>query len=196
MKSMRYQIVIALHLPIIILILLSLISVALAQNVPLDNTYSNEMCGFSIDYPTSWIVREFNQKYKSGPSSLFVMAELRPGVPDGFKNVVEIEAEDITAYHDMSIKGIGEFMEFYLLESNVNIKESIRKDINNTSAHQIVYERLTPNGNVFKTKEIYIPTESNLYVIRFDTLGSNFYDKYISYFDSMVQSIDVDGKKC
>lgn len=196
MKSMRYQIVVVFHLPIIALFLLSLISIALAQNIPLDNIYTNEICGLSIDYPTSWIVREFNQKYEAGPSSLFVMAELRPSIPDGFKNVVELEAEDITAYPDTSIKGIGEFMEFYLSESNVNIKESIRKDINNTSSHQIVYERLTPNGNVLKTKEIYIPFENNLYVIRFDTLGPNFYDKYISYFDSMVQSISVDGRRC
>ena len=162
----------------------------------MDNTYFNEICGFSMDYPSGWIVREFNQKYKSGLSSLFVMAELRPAVPDGFKNVVELETEDISAYHDTSIEGIGDFMEFYLSESNVNIKESITKDIQNTSTHQITYERLTPNGNVLKTKEIYIPTENNLYVIRYDTSGSNYFDRYVTYFDSMIQTIKVNDQKC
>lgn len=176
--------------------LMPLISIIFAQNVPLDNTYYNQVCGLSIDYPSGWIVREFNQKYKSGPSSLFVMAELRPGVPDGFKNVVEVETEDISAYHDKSIKGIGDFMEFYLSESNVNIKESIMKDIQNTQTHQITYERLTPNGNVLKTKEVYIPTENNLYVIRYDTSGSNYYDRYIAYFNSMIQTIKVNDRKC
>jgi hypothetical protein len=64
------------------------------------------------------------------------MVDLRPGVPDGFKNVVELETEDISAYHDKSIKGIGDFMEFYLSESNINLKESITKDIQNTPTHQ------------------------------------------------------------
>lgn len=145
---------------------------------------------------SGWIVREFSQEYKSGPSSLFVMAELRPGVPDGFKNVVEVETEDISAYHDKSIKGIGDFMEFYLSESNVNIKESIMKDIQNTQTYQITYERLTPNGNVLKTKEVYIPTENNPYVIRYDTSGSNYYDRYITYFNSMIQTIKVNDRKC
>ncbi len=185
-----------LFLPGIFLLLSSLISIVFAQNIPLDNTYSNVLCGLSIDYPSSWIVRESNQKYLSGQSSLLVMAELRPHVPEGFKTVVELEAENITAYHDRSIEGIGEFMEFYLSETNVNIKESIKKDINNLSTHQIIYETLTPHGNVLKTKEVYIPTENTLYVIRYDTSGSNFYDKYISYFDSMILTIKVDGRKC
>ncbi|HKR72648.1 MAG TPA: hypothetical protein VJR94_00900 [Candidatus Nitrosocosmicus sp.] len=194
---MSYQIALVFCLAVIALFLsFSLISIVVAQNIPLENTYFNEICGLSIDYPFGWIVREFNQKYQSGPSSLFVMAEMKPDVPDGFKTVVELEAEDITAYHDMSVKGIGEFMEFYLSETNVNIKESLRKDINNSSAHQIIYERLTPDGNVLKTKEIYIPAKNNLYVIRYDTSSSNYYDKYISYFDSMIQTIKVDGRKC
>jgi hypothetical protein len=192
---MRHHIVTYVHFSIT-LFLLSLISITFAQNISLENTYFNKICGLSIDYPSGWIVREFNKKYESGPSSLFVMAELRPGVPDGFKNVVELETEDISAYYDSSIKGIEDFMEFYLSESNVNIKESITRDIQNTSTHQITYERLTPNGNILKTKEIYIPTENNLYVIRYDTLGSNYYDKYIAYFDNMVQTIKVNDRKC
>ena len=196
---MSYQIALGICLSAIALFLLSSLSLTsnvMAQNISLENTYTNEICGLSIDYPTNWIVREFNQKYQSGLSSLFVMAEMKPGVPDGFKTVVELESEDITPYPDISIKGIGEFMEFYLSETNVNIKESLRKDINNASAHQIVYDRLTPDGNVLKTKEIYIPTEKNLYVIRYDTSGSNYYDKYISYFDSMIQTIKVNDQKC
>lgn len=88
-----------LFLPGIFLLLSSLILIVLAQNIPLDNTYSNVLCGLSIDYPSSWIVRESNQKYLSGQSSLLVMTELRPNVPEGFKTVVELEAENITAYH-------------------------------------------------------------------------------------------------
>jgi hypothetical protein len=168
----------------------------MAQNIPLVNTYSNNICGLSIDYPAKWIVREFNQKYKSGPSTLFVMAEIRPNTPDGFRNVVELEAEEISVYQDRSLKGIGEFMEYYLSQSNVSIKESIRKDIQNTPAYQIIYERLTPNGNVLKTQEVYIPTEYSLYIIRYDTTGSNYYDKYITHFRDMIQTLQVDGRKC
>ncbi len=193
---MRYHVLFTILLSIALLFLLSWISKVIAQNIPLVNTYFNKLCGLSIEYPEKWIVREFNQKYKSGPATLFVMAEIRPNEPDGFRNVVELEAEDISAYQDRSLKGIGEFMEFYLSQSNASIKESIRKDIQNTPAYQIIYERLTPNGNVLKTQEIYIPIENNLYIIRYDTWGSNYYDKYISYFNDMVQTLQVDGRKC
>jgi hypothetical protein len=56
------------------------------------------------------------------------MAELRPDVPNGFKNVVELETEHISAYHDKSIKRYWRFYGILSIRSDVNIKESITKE--------------------------------------------------------------------
>ncbi|MDN5847794.1 MAG: hypothetical protein L0H53_16135 [Candidatus Nitrosocosmicus sp.] len=168
-------------------------TLAYAQNPSLSKTYSNAMCGLSINYPDNWVVEESNMKF----GNLFDMAEIKPNTPDGFKNTVALEAQGISIYPDKSIEGIAEFMEFYHApDMGDTIIQSNRIDIPGTPAHEIVYEYMTSKGDIWKDKEVYIPSENTLYVIRYNTVGLDYYDKYSSIVDDMIQSVKVDGRVC
>ena len=83
----------------ILLIFGSLTAITFAQNPALSKTYSNSVCGLSINYPDNWVVDESNMKF----GNLYSMAELKPNTSDGFKNIIDLDAEGISEYPDKSI---------------------------------------------------------------------------------------------
>ncbi|MDN5847010.1 MAG: hypothetical protein L0H53_12135 [Candidatus Nitrosocosmicus sp.] len=154
------------------------------------------MCGLSINYPDNWVVEESNSKFEEGSSSLVSVAELMPNTLDGFRSTVQLDGEGISAFRDKSIEGIAEFMEFYHSNPGVTIVQSTGTTVQGIPAHEIVYEETSPSGDVWKAKETYFPSENTLYVIRYFTLGSEYYNKYITIVNDMIQSIKVDGCAC
>ncbi len=177
----------------ILIIFGSLTTITFAQNPALSKTYSNSVCGLSINYPDNWVVDESNMKF----GNLYSMAELKPNTSDGFKNIIDLDAEGISEYPDKSIEGIADFMEFYHSPDTGDvILQSNRIDIQGTPAHEIVYEHIVSNGEIWKHKEVYIPVGNTLYTIQYDTVGSEYYDKYISIADNMIQTVKVDGRAC
>jgi hypothetical protein len=72
----------------------------------------------------------------------------------------------------------------------------MRNDIQGIPAHEILYEQTTSKGDIWKIRETYVPFESTLYVIRYFTTSSDFYDKYVTVVDDMIQSVKVDGRVC
>lgn len=177
----------------ILIIFGSLTTITFAQNPQLSKTYSNSMCGLSINYPDNWIVEESD--FKTG--NLYSMAEIKPNTSEGFKSILDLDAEGISFYRDKSIEGIADFMKFYHAhDMGDTILQSNRIDIQGSPAHEIVYETMAPNGEIWKSKEVYIPSENTLYVIQYNTVGSDYYDKYISIVDKIIQSVKVDGRAC
>ena len=104
-------------IPIFVILLLgSAISVTFGQNPTLSKTYTNSLCGLSINYPDNWIVEESNSKYEEGQSSLVNMAEISPDVSDGMRSTVQLEAEGMSGYRDKSFDEIIDFLESFRSE--------------------------------------------------------------------------------
>lgn len=184
-------------IPIFVILLFgSTISVTFAQNPTLSKTYTNDLCGLSINYPDNWIVEESNSKYEEGQSSLVSMAEISPNVSDRMRSTVQLEAEGMSGYRDKSFDEIVDFLESFYDYPGTTIIHSVRTDVQGNPAHEIVYEEILSSGDIWKKKEVYIPSQNTLYVIRYDTVGTDYYDKYISIVDEMIQTVKVDGRAC
>src|SRR5687768_11928718 len=67
----------------------------------LDKTYTNPQCGISMNYPSDWIITEFNEKS-------FDMTSLANFKPSGTGITLQLEATDISAYAeaDKSVEGL------------------------------------------------------------------------------------------
>jgi hypothetical protein len=177
----------------VIMIFGSTTLVTFAQSPPLSKTYTNALCGLSINYPDNWAVKEWD--FKTG--DLYSMAEIKPNTSEGFKSNLVLNAESISFYRDKSIEGIADFMEFYHApDMGDTILQSNRIDVQGIPAHEIVYEYVSSSDEIKKNKEVYIPSENTLYVIRYETVGSDYYNKYISIVDNMIQTVKVDGRAC
>jgi hypothetical protein len=170
--------------------------VTFAQSQTLNKTYANDLCGLSINYPDDWMVEESNTKYEEGQSSLVVMAEISPNVSDRMRSTVQLEAEGMSGYRDKSFEEIIDFLESFYDYPGTTIIQSERTNVQGKPAYEIVYEETLSSGEIWKKKEVYIPFESTMYVIRYDTVGTNYYDKYISIVDDMIQTVKVDGRAC
>src|SRR2546426_12111813 len=93
------------------LLLLSLAHVTSAQTTsPLNQLYTNTLCGISVNYPSTWIKEESNKKIEVGRVSSITLAQLEP---DGFKSTVELEAGNIAPPTDKSIEAIADFQKEY-----------------------------------------------------------------------------------
>lgn len=181
---------------VITLLLASFTPAGFAQNSPLIKTYSNALCGLSINYSENWIIEESNSKFEEGQSSLVDMAEISPDVTDGYQSTIQLEGEGISPYKGKSIEEIGDFMKDFLSGPGTTIIHSLRSDIGDLTTYEILYEQDTSSGNVWKIKETYIPSENTLYVIRYFTTSPELFDNYASVADSMIQSVKVDGRAC
>lgn len=178
---------------IILFFLGSTVLISFAQNSQLNRVYSNIPCGMAISYPDSWIVEERNYKL----DNITHIAEIKPNTNYGFKGIVYLEAQNIFTFQNKSIEAIASLMEsHHLSEIGNSVIESSKIDIQRVPSHEIIYKHINLNSDISKTKEVYIPYGNTLYILRYHTLDTDYYDNYISIVNEMIQSIRVDGRAC
>lgn len=83
-------------------------SAATVLGQSLDTTYANTQCGISIQHPSNWKSGEDNDE---PPGVTNFIVEVQPDTPNGFKNVVSIELDDISGLSDKSFAGVKDFEE-------------------------------------------------------------------------------------
>ena len=87
-------------------ILFSFTAVAFGQT--LDKTYSSFECGVSIKYPSNWVIEEIKDDEVGVLNSI---VDIQPNNENGFRNVVNIELDDISSLSARSFQDIKEFEE-------------------------------------------------------------------------------------
>jgi hypothetical protein len=75
----------------------------------LTNSYANQKCNISINYPSNW---KFEETSFDDPATVInYIVELKPDNDEGFRNVVGIELDDISSLPDKSFEGIKDYEE-------------------------------------------------------------------------------------
>lgn len=156
----------------------------------LENTYINEKCGMSINYPKDWKVEE----------SDFVFE-------DKSKTLADFDSQDADI-HVLSIgidnfglakKTPGELSEFMqdsatLGESEILSSESIQ--IAGFPAHKIIYTQGLPGEHEFQedkfhTMEILIIAHDREYTLTFEQPDKKGFDKHFTIVEEMANSIKI-----
>lgn len=113
---------------LILFSLLSVFGLLLATCLPLNfatgtqtltNSYNNQKCNISMNYPSDWRFEEID--YDTGNVLNFIV-ELEPNNEEGFNNVVGVELLDISSLSDRSFEGIKDFEEQTLSDLSEIVK--------------------------------------------------------------------------
>ena len=136
---------------IIGIITLSSISINYSFAQKLDNTFVNENCGISIEYPKKWVTEDQNFSFEDLSKTL---VEIKPKEDDS-SNLILIEIYDYTL-KDKSYKSIAEFEEQYIKSSPDNeIIESTKTEISGFPTQKISYIQGLPGEYEFEKDKIY-----------------------------------------
>ena len=184
---------------LILLLTVGLTSTSIMSNQSLyaqglAKTYDNQNCGLSIQYPSDW---KSEERMDDDPATVInYIVELQPNNDEGFNNVVGIELDDISSLSDRSFQGIKEFEEEGL--STVGdldrILTSETVQVGGFPAQKIGYtEGLpgTPENERSKKIAVVLVAFDREYRINYDATNALYYDKYISDFESMLQTLKI-----
>ena len=168
-------------------------SFAQSNTQSLDKTYANTQCGISVNYPSDWIIVEFNEKSLD-------MTSLANFKPSGAGITLQLEATDISAYAepDKSVEGLANVeKENILLNPEASIEQSNRTEVSGIPAYRIVYNDPISPTDTWKILYMIIASNNTQYTLRFTATSQDEYGKYIPVVDNMIKSIKIDGsKKC
>jgi hypothetical protein len=168
-------------------------SSAQSRTQPLDQTYTNTQCGISVNYPSDWIIVEFNDKSLD-------MTNLANFKPSGAGITLQLEATDISAYAapDKSVEGLANVeKENILLNPEASIEQSNRTEVSSIPAYKIVYNDPISPTDTWKILYMIIASNNTQYTLRFSAISQDEYESYIPVVNNMIKSIKIDGsKKC
>jgi len=156
----------------------------------LENTYVNEKCGMSINYPKDWKVEE----------SDFVFEDKSKTLADFDSQDADIHILNIGIDNfGLAKKSPGELSEFMqdsatLGESEILSSESIQ--INGFPAHKIIYNQGLPGEyefqeDKFHTMEILIIAHDREYRLTFEQPDKKGFDKHSTIVEEMANSIKI-----
>lgn len=156
----------------------------------LDKTYTDPKCGISIQYPSDWKINEDLLEYTPGNVINFIV-ELQPDNKEGFHNVVGIEIDYYSDLPDKSFAGIKDYEEWSISEDEkdgyVKVEKLEPTQIAGYPAEKIVYNELKMDS---KKMDIFTVAFDREYKIKYDS-NSEYYDKYLSTVDKMVQTFKI-----
>lgn len=159
----------------------------------LDKTYANPQCGISMNYPSDWIITEFNDKSLD-------MTSLANFKPSGTGITLQLEATDISAYAepDKSVEGFANVeTEDILLNPEASIEQSNITEVSGIPAYRIVYNNPITPTDTWKILYMTIASDNTQYTLRFTATSQDEYGKYVPVVDNMIKSMKIDGnKKC
>ncbi len=157
----------------------------------LENTYTNEKCGISIQYPKDWTVEESNYKYEDKSKTI---ADFQSEDDDIYGLDIEIENYGLSKY---SMSDIAEETGFETLLPDSKIIYSGTGEINGFPTYKLIYS----DGIEFYRSHILIIAYDREYQLNFDESNKEDFDKYSLIVDEMAKSIKItkpnfDGINC
>lgn len=153
----------------------------------LTNTYDNQNCGLSIQYPSDWQ----NEDIQDSPGVTNYVTEFQPANEEGFNNVVGIEINDISTLSDKSFEGIKDFeVESLSLDEDaglVKIETSESTQLAGYPSQKTVYSE-TVSGD--KKMDIFTVAFDREYRLTYDA-NSGYYDKFLTTFEEMIKTFKI-----
>jgi len=158
----------------------------------LENTYTNEKCGISIQYPKDWTVKESNYIYEDKSKTI---ADFQSADNDIYGLDIEIENFALSKYSMSDIAEEKGFEEPVLPGSKI-IYSGIG-EINGFPTYKLIYS----DAIKFYRSHILIIAFDREYQLNFDESDKEDFDKYSSIVEEMANSIKItkpnfEGVKC
>jgi hypothetical protein len=174
----------------IIFLSISLITQTNANGKPvtLSNTYLDNNCGVSIQYPSNWQTLRAESISKLATS----IVNLQPKSDDGSK--VEVELLDLSDLFSKSFETVTSAEREYISQYVGKIETSTITKISSYPAQLLVYTEELPGVSAdqwVKKNEVTIIAFDKEYKIIFDNDNSAKFDKYKSIFDQMVYTFKI-----
>jgi hypothetical protein len=151
----------------------------------LENTYVNEKCGVSIQYPADWTVEE--SKYASDDVGKTI-AHIQSEDNDIYLLDVSIQNLGLSKY---SIEDIAEETGFETLLPDSELVHSEIGQINGFPSYQIIYTDVLDEGLKFYQSHFLIIAYDREYRLNFDESDKAEFDKYSSIVEEMANSIKI-----
>ena len=150
----------------------------------LENTYVNEKCGVSIQYPADWTVEE--SEYASDVDK--TIADIQSEDNDIYLLDVKIENLGLSKY---SIEDIAEETGFETLLPDSELVHSEIGQINGFPSYQIIYTDVSDEVTKFYRSHFLILAYDREYRLNFDESDKAEFDKYSSIVEEMANSIKI-----
>ena len=182
---------------ILVLIMMTIVSLIFGAPLTpifsekLENTYTNEKCGISLNYPKDWKVTESDFVFKDKSKTI---ANLQTGEDDIFDLEVLIENFGLAK---KSLGDISEFQqEFVSTNPDANILESGITEINGFPTHKIAYAEGMPDDyelqeEHFHTVEYLIIAYDKEYRINYEAADKKEFDKYSPMVEQIANTLKI-----
>jgi hypothetical protein len=173
---------------IILIFLTAITSLILAMSFnegfsELENTYTNEKCGISIQYPKDWVATESDYIFEDKSKTI---ADFQSEDEDIYGLDIEIENFGLSQY---SMSDIAEETGFETLLPDSTLIHSGIGEINGFPTYKIIY---TDNlGGEFHRSHLLIIAYDREYRLNFDEPNKAEFDKYSSIVEEMANSIKI-----
>ena len=167
----------------------------------LGNTFLNQECGVSIEYPTGWKATESQFVFEDKSKTL---ADFQSQDDDIFALYIAIEDLGLA---EKSLAEISEFQkEFVSLNPDSIVMELDLGQINGFPSYKIIYReglvgKYESQEDKFHTMEILIIAHNREYKFAFEAADKAEFDKYRSTVEDMDRTIKIsepkfEGIKC
>ena len=177
------------------LLLLSLFVASNGNNIrsygqTLDESYVNENCGISINYPSDWKLEEKMQNDATQPVNYIV--QFQPDNEEDSITIVGIELDDISHLPERSLESIRTNEENNITMGGIGIIEtSEAMSVAGNDAQKIVYTVPGENNDRLKKMDIDVLAYNREYKITYDTSSIELYQKYISTVEEMIKTFEI-----
>ena len=157
----------------------------------LENTYTNEKCGISLNYPKDWKVTESDLVFEDKSKTL---ADIQTGEDDLFALDISIENFGLAK---KSLGDISEFQqEFVSTNPDANIVESGITEINGFPTHKIAYAEGMPDEyelqeEKFHTVEYLIIAYDREYKLNYQAADQKEFDKYSPMVEQIANTLKI-----
>lgn len=181
---------------IILVFLIAVTLIALGSSydkilAELENTYTNEKCGVSIQYPKDWVATESDFVFEDKSKTVVDFQ-----TEDDDINTLSFSIENI-GLAKKSIAGISEWYKDYgVTSSESGIVSSEITQINGFPAHKIIYYdglagEYELQDEKFHTMEVLIIAFDREYMLLYDAPNKTDFDKYSSIVEEIAKSIKI-----
>ncbi|HEX7275704.1 MAG TPA: PsbP-related protein [Nitrososphaeraceae archaeon] len=177
------------------LLLLSLFVASNGNNIrsygqTLDESYVNENCGISINYPSDWKLEEKMQNDATQPVNYIV--QFQPDNEEDSITIVGIELDDISHLPERSLESMRTNEENNITIGGIGIIEtSEAMSVAGNDAQKIVYTVPGENNDRLKKMDIDVLAYNREYKITYDTSSIELYQKYISTVEEMIKTFEI-----
>ena len=157
----------------------------------LENTYTNEKCGISLNYPKDWKVTESDLVFEDKSKTF---ADIQTGEDDLFALDISIENFGLAK---KSLGDISEFQqEFVSTNPDANIVESGITEINGFPTHKIAYAEGMPDEyelqeEKFHTVEYLIIAYDREYKLNYQAADQKEFDKYSPMVEQIANTLKI-----